>query len=171
MPIVDARAIQYDQMVNYTNGKPISIAADVSLEEARIQPHDIIKCISITDVGMKRIFENDSDNVCSVVFNDCEPGNIDFIPGPESGFMTDQHAEKIVDFIEKIHALPEKVLVLVNCKFGMCRSGAVVDFIGVTCGLGYWNTRKKNPQIVPNHWNQYLLMREHFKRKFNLKTK
>lgn len=170
MPIVDARAIQYDQMVNFTKNLPVSLPANLQSEEGKIQEHDAVKCISITDIGMQKIFENDNENVCTAVFNDCEPGRIDFIPPPESPeFMTDQQAEKMVDFIEKIHALPERVLLLVNCKHGMCRSGAVVDFVGMTCGLGYWNTRRKNPQIVPNHWNQYLLLREHFKRKLGVK--
>lgn len=170
MPIVDARALQYDQMVNLKNKQPISLPVNIQSEEGKIQNHDVVKVISITDIGMPQIFDLEDENVCMVVFNDCEPGRIDFVPTEESPeFMTDKHAEKLVDFIEKIHNLPEKVLLLVNCKHGMCRSGAVVDFVGVTCGLGYWNTRRRNPQIVPNHWNQYLLMREHFKRQFGLK--
>ena len=167
MTIVDARTLTYEQMVNFKNKRPVSFVADISSVEGKIQDYELVKIISITDLGMEKIWENDSSQVCTVVFNDCEPLDINFVPEPNSIWMKDEDAKKIVDFIEETHALKEKVLMLVNCKFGMARSGAVVDFIGMTCGLGYWNTRRRNPQIVPNHWNQYLLAKEHFRRVFN----
>jgi predicted protein tyrosine phosphatase len=166
--IVDARAVMYDQMVNFVQNGNISFHADVSKPENSLQKHDLIKIISVTDIGMPRIFEKNTDNICSLVFNDVEPGKIDFIANTEQiEFMTPEQAKQVVDFIEKIHELPEKVLLLVNCKFGMCRSGAIVDYASLRAGLGFWATKRRNPQIVPNHWVQYLLMQEFFKRKFN----
>lgn len=165
MPIVDARAIPYDQMVNFASGKGVSLHASNTPESA-VQPHDAVAIISITDSQLPKLF-NDSDKVCTLEFADIEPMNIEFIPPPDSEYMTVDHAKKVVEFIENIHLIPEKTLVLVNCRHGMCRSGAVVDFIGMTCGLGYWNTRKRNPQIVPNHWVQYLLLQEHFVRRLS----
>jgi protein-tyrosine phosphatase len=166
MPIVDARAIQYNQMINYLQRNPVEIHAEG--EKGTIQQHDKVNIISITDadqVALPRIFTEDTDDVCTLVYDDTEPSGLvsitDFEPHPP--YMLRSDAKRIVAFIERVHARPERVLMLVNCKFGMARSGAVVDFIGMTCNLGYWNTRNRNPQIIPNHWNSYLLMEEHFR--------
>lgn len=159
MPIVDARAISYDQMVNFATGKPIQVQSQIQME-----PHDTVAIVSITDNSLPRLFQS-NDRVLAVEFADIEPMDISFVPPAGTEYMTEAQAVEIVSFIENVHSRPEKTLLLVNCRHGMCRSGAVVDFTGMTCGLGYWNTRKRNPQIVPNHWVQYLLMKEHFKRR------
>lgn len=171
MTIVDARALQYEQMIAVKNKQPINLLSTEKLKE-----YDSIRVISILDPNLDRIFENDIENkIITLVFHDAEPTaiennkDLDFEPPPEHLYMTKQQAGKILDFIEDAQNSQEKILLLVNCKYGMCRSGAVVDFVGNICNLGYWNTKNSNPQIVPNHWVQYLLFQEYFKRKFSVK--
>jgi len=160
LPIVDARALSYQQMVAFIKKQPVQIQSDEA-----IVPHDTVKIISITDPDVPKLFFEEVGKVITFNYRDieatCEPEK--YTPSPEH--MTQEDAGKIVDFIQEVHALPARVLLLVNCMFGQARSGAIVDYTGNVCGLGYWNTRKRNPQIVPNHWNQFLLFQEFFKRK------
>jgi protein-tyrosine phosphatase len=154
-------------MVNLSQNKPVSFFANIATEQGKIQPYDKIKVISITDYGLKKIFEKDTNDVLTMVFDDAEPSNINYEVPEGSNLMTPHQAEKIIDYLETLHSSDERILLLVNCKHGICRSGAIVDFVGCMCGLGYWNTKNRNPTIVPNHWVKYLLYQEHFKRKFN----
>ena len=158
--IVDARAISYNQMVMFTQKQPFELQGEP------IQPYDTIKIISITDKELPKIF-NDSDDVLTSVFADIEPTvgtyKPSFIPD-NPDYMVEEHAVGIIEFLEKIHALPEKVLLLVNCRHGIARSGAVVDYTSTVYGIGYWNNKRRNPGIVPNQWVSYLLFKEHFKR-------
>jgi predicted protein tyrosine phosphatase len=166
--IVDARAITYLEMENYVNKRPVSLHVNVNTEEGKIAAHDEICIVSITDVDMQRIFkESIPGKVCSLVFNDCEPNGIPtFKPDttmPE--FMTSAQANELVDFIDDLHSSNKRILLLVNCKHGMCRSGAVVNYVGHIASLGFWSTKRKNPQIVPNYWVQYQLFKAHFEKK------
>jgi predicted protein tyrosine phosphatase len=168
--IVDARAINYNEMVNLVTGKPINLPCELNSPETEVQPFDKIAIVSITDIGMQRIFEQSiADKVCSLVFNDVEPKDIpNFTPSEsEPEFMTDKQAQEIVEFIDHMHSLSEKILLMVNCVHGMCRSGAVVNYVGHICSLGFWNMKKRNPHIVPNYWVEYQLFRKHFQ----IKTK
>lgn len=154
--IVDARAIGIEQAKKLLTGEPIPFIPEAVSGEQRIQPHDRIVLVSICDSTMEKPFR-DSADICAVEFADIEPMNIDFQVPPGTEYMTEAHAQKVFDFIKKWHSAPEKVLFLAHCRHGMCRSGAVVDFVGMFAGLGYWNTRRRNPQIVPNHWVQFQL--------------
>lgn len=160
MPIVDARAISYDNMQRFAAGQPVQLQTQ---NGGDIQPHDAVWVISITDHDLPKIFA-DSDRVLTLVFSDIEPMDPKFVPPDDSHYMKEAQAVQVLDFIEKAQQSPDKIMLLVNCRHGMCRSGAVVSFVGNVCGLGYWNTQRRNPQIVPNHWNQLLLFKEHFKR-------
>lgn len=166
--IVDARAINYNEMVNLVNKKPVNLPYSVNTPETEIQNFDKIAVVSITDIGMPRIFEKSiPGEVCSLVFNDVEPNNIpDFKPSEsQPEFMTDGQAKEVVEFIDYLQGLQEKILLMVNCVYGMCRSGAVVNYTGHVCSLGFWNVRRRNPQIVPNYWVEYQLFKVHFQKK------
>jgi predicted protein tyrosine phosphatase len=155
--IVDSRAFSFEQIIAFANKQSVPVAGDQP-----VQPHDKVVLVSIVDSSMPKPFQ-DSDDICVVEFADIEPMNIKFQPPEDSEYMKEAHAVKILEFIKKWHARPEKVLFLAHCKHGMCRSGAVADFVGLFCGLGYWNTRKRNPQIVPNHWVQFQLFKALFR--------
>lgn len=159
--IVDSRAFSLEQILAYSTNKPVSIQGDKPIE-----PYDKVVLVSIIDSSMPKPF-SDSDQICVVNFADIEPMDISFQPPENSEYMKEADAVKIFEFIKKWHSRPERVLFLAHCKHGMCRSGAVVDFVGMFCGLGYWNTRLRNPQIVPNHWVQFLLYKALLKSKEN----
>jgi protein-tyrosine phosphatase len=162
MTIVDSRALSLKQALAIATGQPVPFNPQSIEGDNAIQPHDKVVLVSIRDSMMPETFQ-DSEDVCVVEFADIEPMNINFVPPEDSEYMTEAHAKKILEFITKWHSRPERVLFLVHCRHGMCRSGAVADFVGLICGLGYWNTRRRNPQIVPNHWVQYQLFKAHFK--------
>lgn len=159
MTIVDARALSYNQMLAFAQKQPFEMNGEP------VEQYDVIKIISITDHDLPKIF-NDGENVITCVFSDIEPnGQLakDFVPTSGDNFLSEEDAAKMVEFIKKAHDLPEKVLFLVNCKYGQCRSGAVVDFIATIHNHGAWKTNRRNPQIVPNQWVKYSLFREYYK--------
>jgi predicted protein tyrosine phosphatase len=168
MPIVDVRAISYEQMKSFIEQKPLDLKFIPGGGE--IVNHNKIYIISITDPHVPKLFQQELDNVITFTYKDVEVRTgqnlFTFTPGDE-GHMTDEHANKIIDFIEKAHSSEENIMLLVNCMFGMCRSGAIADFVGNIYGFGCWDTKKRNPNILPNHWNQFLLFKEYCKR--NLK--
>ncbi len=159
--IVDSRAISIDQakyflLKHLREGAPIPFPKTIYEGDNGIQAFDKIALVSITDSEMEKPFV-DSEYVCCVEFKDIEPMNINYVVPPGTEYMTEVHASKIYSFIKKLHETPERVLLFAHCRHGMCRSGAVVDFAGMYAGLGYWNTKRRNPQIVPNHWVQFQL--------------
>jgi protein-tyrosine phosphatase len=79
-------------------------------------------------------------------------------------YCTVEQAKQMVNFIDDAHSDPRNVLLLVNCKFGMCRSGAVVDYAGQVCHLSFWEQKNRNPQIVPNYWVRNLMFEEFYTR-------
>ena len=167
--IVDARAIRYEEMINLVEKRPVNFHSGTSSDLTKIPEFDRIAVISVVDVvDMPKIFESSvPGKVCSLVFNDCEPQDIpNFIPNEsQPEFMTEMQAKEVVDFVDDLHQSKEKILLLVNCKHGMCRSGAIVAYTGNVCSLGFWNMQRHNPQIVPNHWVLYKLFEQHFKKK------
>lgn len=161
--IVDARALSEEAMIKLAQTGTLLVPYQITNENA-IQSHDLAVVISIRDKTMSKFF-TDSETCCVVEFADIEPMNPEFVPPADSEYMTDEHANKILNFIEKYHNDPRRIILFVHCRHGMCRSGAVADVAGMICGLGYWNTRRRNPQIVPNHWVQFLLYRNYFQKK------
>ncbi|TXH11414.1 MAG: hypothetical protein E6R04_02190 [Spirochaetes bacterium] len=164
--IVDARAISIDQakyflLKHLREGAPVPFPKTIYQGDNGIQPFDKIALVSITDSEMEKPFV-DSEFVCCVEFKDIEPMNIDYVVPPGTEYMTEAHASKVYSFIKKLYAAPERILLFAHCRHGMCRSGAVVDFAGMYAGLGYWNTKRRNPQIVPNHWVQFQLIQALF---------
>lgn len=165
MPIKAVLAIPYQEMVHFATGQPVCLPGD---EMDPNQTNDIW-VISVTDVELPPIFPPNVDKVLPLVFADIDPGNPDFVPPPDSQFMREEQAIQVVDFLEKAHASPTNVLLLVNCRYGQCRSGAIIDFAANVYGVGFWETKRRNPQMVPNYWVRYRLFHEHFKRKFGVR--
>jgi hypothetical protein len=162
MPIKEVRAVPYQEMVNFSKGQPVHIQGeppDPSCNEVWV--------ISVIDKELSPIFLTESERVLPLSFADIDPQNPAFVPPTDSEFMKPEQAVQVVDFLERAHSSPKNVLLMVNCRHGMCRSGAIVDFAANVYGLGFWETRRKNPQMVPNYWVRYLLLNEFFKRKFS----
>jgi hypothetical protein len=161
MPITEVRAVPYQEMVNFSQGNPVHLTG-----ESPNPACNDIWVISVTEKDLAPIYTEVTEKVLPLVFADIDPGNPDFIPPQDSQFMTREQAVQVVDFLERAHSSPNKVLLLVNCRHGMCRSGAIADFAANVYGLGFWETRRKNPQMVPNYWVRYRLFDEYFKRKY-----
>lgn len=168
MTIKDARALTYQQMASFKEGKPIQL-----FSQNQIHPHNSIRVISILNPEQPEIYSHEdvlraNGRLQVHVFKDIEPVSfaeqaaVNFVPPADHFYMTREQARKIVKMIREAQASNEEVFFLVHCTHGMCRSGAVVDFIFNVCGLGYWNCKNSNPQIVPNHWVQRLLFQEWF---------
>lgn len=148
-------------MQNFVAGSPVTLQG-----EAPDPTANDIWVISVTDEDLPKLFAKDSDKILTLVFADIDPQNPSFIPPPDTQFFKPEMAVQVVDFLEKAHASPSNVLLLVNCRHGMCRSGAIIDYAANVYGVGFWDTKRKNPQMVPNYWVRYNLFKEHFRRLF-----
>ena len=162
MTIQEARAISYNEMVNMVNGRPLQLNGNEPIRAGYEEVH----VVSITDHDLPKIFNEDTFNILTVVFSDIEAGSMEYEPKDGEHFLTSSEAKDIVEFIERAHLSDKKILLLVNCKFGMCRSGAVVDYAATRCALGCYDTQRRNPQILPNQWVKYQLFKEHFRSQF-----
>lgn len=155
MPIIEARAIPYENMLDFK----LNHLPGIDLNH----PTQTVKIISILDHDLPRIFEEDTKDVITLVFPDADPRK-DLHPTEYTNkdYCTPEQAKQMVYFIEDAHRDPRNVLLLVNCKFGMCRSGAVVDYAGQVCQLSFWEQKHRNPQIVPNYWVRHLMFDEFY---------
>lgn len=160
MPIREVRAIPYHEMQNFVQGKPVTVQG-----EAPDPAANEIWIVSITDEDLPKL-HIDSEKVLTLVFADIDPQNPSFVPPADTQFFKPEMAVQVVDFLEKAQASSGNVLLLVNCRHGMCRSGAVIDYAANVYGVGFWDTKRKNPQMVPNYWVRYNLFKEHFRRMF-----
>ena len=157
--IIDARAINYETMLNFSRSGKLRLSAP---------PEDGVQAlaiISITDFGIENIFPEDTKEIIQLKFADADPCDVTTPDGKFPELMTTDQAIKIFNFIEKIHKKPKKYMIVVNCMMGMCRSGAIVDYIANMYGLGFHVTRQRNPIIIPNYWVRFKLMEQWFKNK------
>jgi predicted protein tyrosine phosphatase len=65
--------------------------------------------------------------------------------------MTDKDAHKIVTFLKNLKKIPEIELLIIQCKAGISRSGAVGLFAGEVFGIDINKFRLEN-NIKPNHY-------------------
>ena len=161
MTIREAFAISYTEMSLISKGLKVTwpgLPPTSACEE--------IWVISITDSTLPKLFQ-DSEKILTLEFADIDPQNPSFNPPENTEFMKPEQAVKAVDFLERAQASDKEILLLVNCRHGMCRSGAVMDFAANVYGLGFWDTKKKNPQSVPNYWVRFLLFKEYFRRSYH----
>lgn len=148
-------------MQNFVAGSPVTLQGESPDPAA-----NDIWVISVTDEDLPKLFTADSDKILTLVFADIDPQNPSFIPPADTQYFKPEMAVQVVDFLEKAQASSSNVLLLVNCRHGMCRSGAIIDYAANVYGVGFWDTKRKNPQMVPNYWVRYNLFKEHFRRLF-----
>lgn len=67
----------------------------------------------------------------------------------------EDHAKKIIDFVDSVHAKPEQEYLVVHCDAGISRSSAVACYINDYLGLDQEKFKYSNIGINPNHhvWN------------------
>ena len=115
-----------------------------------------VAIISILDTDAKREFDNIPGKALTVWFDDIHPTTTCTV-----GMCFDFHAADINDAKEIIHFvkhLPENIdTIFVHCTAGICRSGAVVDFLRVIFDIDDVQFTKDNPNILPNDWVRDLL--------------
>lgn len=105
----------------------------------------------LEDSNTLPFYLNDTDNVLSLRFDDCDEefsipviGQLRYVPQYP---MSEQQAETIFNFIEKNK---DKATFLVHCRAGQSRSGGVIKFIAEYFNIPYNELIKDNPQIYPN---------------------
>lgn len=181
MPIVTALALPYQAMqdiiMKLENQEPIPLSIEQpSKPLERVVVMSLLdpktgydhECVSdeTTETALPRLFADKPNERLVLVCHDQEHGNkaIQKLHTPEIAWFTKAHAEKVVTFLLEAHKDPRNTLFLVNCHYGQCRSGAVAEFASTIFDLGAWNTKKNNPNSVPNHLVMFRLWEEYFKR-------
>lgn len=115
-----------------------------------------VAIISILDSGEKRLFEDDHKTK-TFWFDDIHPTTVmtigtcyDYVP------MSYKQAKELIDFVMKLDT-NEITKIIVHCTAGICRSGAVVDFLRIIFDVDDIEFLKDNPNILPNTWVRDLL--------------
>ena len=112
--------------------------------------------VSIIDSGVNPVFHKDAGNVLTVVFDDVHPTTVGTIKLCEGCVhMTPKQANEIIDFI--MDNIKGKKRIIVHCTAGICRSGAVVDFLSRILPIDMEWFKTHNTHIIPNEWVRDLL--------------
>ena len=111
--------------------------------------------ISISDVDTPRaVIADNFDRVLFLKFDDAERET-------DGTLMSEAQAKEIAAFIREADA--KGFNVWANCHAGMCRSGAVVEVLGM---LGWQIADDYSPERIPNR-HVFNLLRKQFKRLLN----
>lgn len=127
---------------------------DMRARRPQIRDNERCLAISITDKDAAVVFDQETDRILPVVFNDVTP--IAWTSGTSftdhMKFMSTYDAQNIVRFIER-HANSENLYTLfINCSAGINRSGSVAKFAYHYSTLTHEQFRADNPQIQGNDW-------------------
>jgi len=111
--------------------------------------------ISILDHDVTRIFDNNNRSL-TVWFDDIHPTTTNTLHS-----CLDCKAMSVfdaIDIIQFIKQLPSDVdIIVVHCTAGICRSGAVIDFLRVILDVDDTEFATMNSHIIPNTWVRDLL--------------
>ena len=114
-----------------------------------------ISLISIHDFDLPLIIQH--QNVLNLWFDDIEPTY------KKNGYILEDqiefslhHADAIVKFCEDAYSNGIRNFI-VNCTAGICRSGAVGEWIAWRFGYDLNQFMKNNSGILPNRWVQTML--------------
>jgi len=117
--------------------------------------------ISIHDPELDSIIDP-GPNVLNLWFHDTDPDDdsakfdMDSIYGDETIHFDDVMAKQIFEFVEKNR---DAKFWFVHCTAGICRSGAVGEFLSEYFEIPYNLFKRDNPQIRPNIHVKKLLRR------------
>jgi predicted protein tyrosine phosphatase len=110
-----------------------------------------VAVISILDTDAKRIVDDIRGKVLTVWFDDIHPKTTMTLASCMDCKAADfDDAKKIINFIKTLP--PEIDFIFVHCTAGICRSGAVVDFLRVVLDVDDVQFVSDNPGIIPNDW-------------------
>lgn len=136
----------------------------VETEKDRFANAKNVAVISIIDSEAEPVFQNDTDNIITLRFDDIHPTTTMTLASCMDFKAMDMNdAKKIVRFVRQILAFNEHTTgtkidtIVVHCTAGICRSGAVVDFLRVVLDVhDLWFVQHNN-HIIPNEWVRDLL--------------
>jgi predicted protein tyrosine phosphatase len=122
----------------------------------RLLSEDNVAIISILDTDAKRLFKNIPGKALTVWFDDIHPTTTCTLASCMDFKAADSNdAFEIIHFIKH---LPTNIdTIFVHCTAGICRSGAVVDFLRVVKDVDDIQFKQDNPNIIPNEWVRDLL--------------
>lgn len=98
-----------------------------SAESLAATPHMAV--ISITDPRTPPAkLDPRFNEVLRLSFFDAEPAD-EYLPSPIAGMFDHVMARQIGNFVQKLHATPGHISVMVHCEYGVSRSAAVALFV------------------------------------------
>lgn len=113
-----------------------------------------VAIISILDSGEERVFEDDHKTK-TFWFDDIHPTTVMTVASCyDYKSMSVKQAEELIDFVMRLDKINK---IIVHCTAGICRSGAVADFLRVILDVDDIVFLKDNPNIIPNTWVRDLL--------------
>ena len=137
------------------------------ITEGRIKPKTaFIQIKGVNDPDMVFILEED-ENVLSLEFDDAdeplEPHTLDGFTYVGVYPMTEDQAEKIVDFV--IKNLELRIDLIVHCRAGQSRSAGVAKFVSEIQGEKDYAFYLRNPNAKPNRRIISMLHKKYQERK------
>lgn len=119
---------------------------------------DKIAVISIVNSDMDFIFNNETDNLIQMKFDDIEPITFMRCFSVEDMIMMNrEHATRIIEFIMKHENDEKEKSLIINCSAGICRSGAIASFAFNICSVKDIDFANDCNHIQPNNWVLNLL--------------
>lgn len=117
---------------------------------------DNVAIISILDSEDEQLFQDDYKTL-TLWFDDIHPTTVNTLAScSHCDSMTINQAKLLIEFIMKLDTT-KITKIIVHCTAGVCRSGAVVDFLHVILDVDDKQFLKDNPNIIPNTWVRDLL--------------
>jgi len=115
-----------------------------------------VAVISILDSDAERLFEDDHKTL-TLWFDDIHPTTVYTIGSCyHHSPISYVQAKLLIEFVMKLDF--NKInKIMVHCTAGICRSGAVVDFLRVVLDVNDIQFCRDNPNIIPNAWVRDLL--------------
>lgn len=113
--------------------------------------------ISIIDSNEEPVFNNEHRHIKTFFFDDIHPTTVNTIGSCyDYKPMNYNQAKDLIHFV--MSNVDESInTVIVHCTAGVCRSGAIVDFLRVVLDVDDIQFVRDNPKIIPNEWVRDLL--------------
>lgn len=124
-------------------------------KEEMLARSDVV-VISIINPEDDFIFYTSRNYIKSYKCHDIEPTSVVALSQQYEPMMINQ-GKHIFELIREYDNKDEEFYLYVNCSAGVCRSGAVVEFVRRYVVLDPVEFMKTNPHIIPNGWILNLL--------------
>ena len=117
-------------------------------------------CFPFLTFDVKLRLENQAfmDKSISLSFDDITLADYETlkIVYPDLILFNRGHAREIIDFIKQVNSETEPSMLVIHCRAGISRSGAVALFAAVKLGIEF-----SDPYIRPNQWMLKILNEEY----------